>query len=122
VPVRLFAFGPDAGHHVDRFGSDFVLSPLTNPDGVARVACFHLAPGGVVGRHEAVVGQLFCVVDGDGWVSGDDGSQHPIVAAEAAYWTPGEAHAAGTATGMTAVVLEGDGFEVWAEPAAGSQP
>jgi hypothetical protein len=113
--VRMFAFGPDNGHHIDNFGSDFVLSPLTNPDGAARAACFHLAPGGVVGQHEAVVGQLFCVVAGEGWVSGADGSRRAIAASQAAYWVPGEDHAAGTATGMTVVVLEGDGFDVWAE-------
>ena len=120
--MRLFAFGPHTGHHVDRFGSDFVLSSLTNPEGSARVACFHLGPGGVVGQHEAVVGQLFCVVDGEGWVSGTDGARHPIATSEAAYWIPGEVHAAGTTSGMTAFVLEGDAFEVWAEPLPDRRP
>ena len=115
----MYSFGEDAGHHIDRFGSNFVLSPVTNPEGAARVACFHLGPGGVVGEHEAVTRQLFCVVAGSGWVSGGDGARRSIGPEQAAYWESGEAHAAGTETGMTAFVLEGDGFEVWARPESG---
>ena len=114
----MYSFGRRSGHHIDRFGSDFVLSPLTNPDGAARVACFHLDAGATVGEHEAVTGQLFCVVRGDGWVSGDDGRRTSIQRDQAAYWDAGERHAAGTESGMTAIVLEGDAFEVWAPPAS----
>jgi hypothetical protein len=114
--VQLFSFDRGSGHHIDRFGSDFVLSPLTNPDGMARVACFHLGVGGMVGEHEAVTGQLFCVVDGTGWVSGADGQRRSIATSQAAYWPKGERHAAGTERGLTAVVLEGDLFDVWATP------
>lgn len=69
-----------------------------------------------MGEHEAVVGQLFCVVDGEGWVSGSDRERRSIAAWQAAHWRPGELHAAGTATGLIAFVLEGDAFEVWARP------
>jgi hypothetical protein len=108
--VRLLSFGPEAGHPIDRFGSEFVLAPLTNPgDGVSAV-CIHLRPGGLVGEHEAAADQLFCVVRGEGWVSGGDGIRHPITYPQAAYWTAGERHAAGSDDGLTAVVLEGPSF------------
>lgn len=35
---------------------------------------------------------------------------------QAAFWEPGEEHEAGTGTGPTAVVLEGDDVSVWAAP------
>ena len=114
--MRLFTFGPQAGHPVDQFGSDFTLSPLMEPTGTAHVACLHLGAGGVVGEHEAVVGQLFCVVTGEGWVSGADGHRRSIGSGDAAYWRSGEMHAAGSETGLIAVVLQGDAFEVWAKP------
>jgi hypothetical protein len=110
--VKIYSFARNDGHHVDKFGSSFVLSPLTDPTGSARVACFHLGPGESVGEHEAVVGQLFCVVDGHGWVSGDDGVQAAIAVQQGAYWGVGERHAAGTDSGMTAIVLEGNNFTV----------
>lgn len=53
--------------------------------------------------------QLFCIVAGSGWVSGEDGTRVPIRTGEAAWWDRGEIHESGTDTGMTAIVLEGDG-------------
>ncbi|HEX7166901.1 MAG TPA: hypothetical protein VF230_07960 [Acidimicrobiales bacterium] len=115
--MRLFTFDASSGHHVDRFGSNFVLAPLTDPTGMARVACMHLEPGGLIGEHEAVGGQLFCVVSGRGWVSGDEGERQPITAMQAAFWDNGELHAAGTDEGLVAVVLEGS-FTPWARELA----
>ena len=99
--MLLFTFDRSAGHHVDRFGSDFTLSPLTDPQGVARAVCMYLGPGGVVGRHETRLGQLFCVIEGEGWVSGDDGEAVAISRGQAAYWAKGEVHGAGTETGLS---------------------
>ena len=109
--MRLISFGPEAGHHVDRFGSSFTLTPLMSPSDTARTVCLHLEAGGSVGAHDALATQLFCVVNGEGWVSGDDGVPHAIQALEAAHWEAGERHAAGTDSGMVVVVIEGD-FEV----------
>jgi hypothetical protein len=99
-------------------GSRFVQVPLTSPEGGVRAACFHLPPGGVVGRHEAATCQLLCVVAGEGWVSGPDGGRVPVAAGRAAFWGRGEAHEVGTEAGLTAVVLEGDDLSVWAAPDA----
>lgn len=105
--MELYSFGSEAGHHVEKFGSDFILSPLMNPTDTSRTVCMHLPPGGMVGEHEAMSLQLFCVVSGEGWVSGGDGNRRPIKAQEAASWARGERHSAGTETGLTAIVLEG---------------
>jgi GrpB-like predicted nucleotidyltransferase (UPF0157 family) len=68
----------------------------------------HFPPGGVVGRQETAEDQLFAIVAGTGWVSGGDGRRRRLHHGWAALWAAGEEHAAGTATGMTAVCLEGD--------------
>lgn len=39
----------------------------------ARVEVVHMPAGGLIGRHEADVRQLFAVVAGAGWVSGQEG-------------------------------------------------
>lgn len=116
--MRLHVFGPDVGIPIGQFGSDFRLSPLTDPAGKAHVACFHLRPGGRVGRHEATVDQLLCVVAGRGWVAGGDGVVRPIGPGEAASWVAGEEHETGTDDGLTAIVVEGR-FEVWATEVVG---
>ena len=114
--MKLYRFDEKAGHPVSNFGSRFTLSPLTDPEGKARAACFHLPPGGLVGRHPAATKQLFCVVDGEGWVSGGDGVRVPISAGQAAYWEADEEHEQGTDTGLVAITLEGDEFTPWAKP------
>jgi len=91
-----------------------VLAPLADATGSARIACFHLAAGESVGAHDAAIGQLFCVVAGEGWVSGDDDLATPLRATEAAYFAPGEHHAAGTDSGLVAVVIEAPAVEVLA--------
>jgi quercetin dioxygenase-like cupin family protein len=103
--MRTFSFGPEAGRHVDRYGSDFRLSRLVHTAGI-HVACMYLAPGGLVGYHPAGKYQLFAVIEGDGWVRGEGAERVPIRVGQAAFWEPGERHEAGTAVGMTAIVVE----------------
>ncbi len=113
--MELHSLDPSVGHQVDRFGSDFVLSPLIGATDLARTIMMHVPPGGVVGEHEAATRQLFCIVAGRGWVSGGDGRRRDIRPFQAAHWVPGERHTAGTDHGMVAVVLEGE-FSVTANP------
>jgi quercetin dioxygenase-like cupin family protein len=110
--MQLHRFDAAAGRPMSRHGSRFVQCPLTGPDGGVRAACFHLPPGGLIGRHRAATRQLLCVVGGDGWVSGADGARVPIAAGQAASWERGEQHETGTDGGLTAIVLEGEGFSV----------
>ena len=105
--VEIYPFSTLVGEQVDRFGSDFVLARLAKANGPVHLACIHLGPGGAIGEHPAVGCQLLCVVDGDGWVSGGDGARRLIGTHEAALWSPGERHAAGTENGLVAIVLEG---------------
>jgi hypothetical protein len=106
--VELLRFDSSAGWRVDANGSDFVLAPVTPPDGPVKAACFHIPPGGGVWYHEATVPQLFCVVAGSGWVTGFDRARIPIAAFAAVFWEAGEWHEAGSTDGMAAIVLEGD--------------
>jgi quercetin dioxygenase-like cupin family protein len=72
------------------------------------VVVIEIGPGGVVGRHPAVVAQLFTVVRGAGWVSGADGLRKVISAGEAVLWEQGEEHESGSDEGMTALVVEAE--------------
>jgi quercetin dioxygenase-like cupin family protein len=111
--MNLYRFDAAAGTAIDAYGSSFVLARLARSDGTTlRAACFHLEPGGEVGRHRAAAGQLFCVVAGDGWVAGEDGERMVIGAQQAAWWDAGELHDAVARTPMTVIVLEGDNLPV----------
>lgn len=68
--------------------------------------------GGNLGRHPTVLNQLFVVLDGSGWVSGEDGVREPIVAGQAALWSTGEEHESGSDEGMRIAVLEAASIDV----------
>ena len=114
--MELYRFDAAAGRPISAHGSRLLQVPLTSPEGGMRAACFHLPPGGVIGRHEAATHQLLCVVTGEGWVSGPDSNRIPIAVGRAAFWGRGEEHETGTDTGLTAIVLEGQELSVWAAP------
>jgi quercetin dioxygenase-like cupin family protein len=105
--VRIFPFDAAAGIPIDRYGSRFTMARLAHPAGL-HVGCMHLPPGGLVGRHPAAIPQLFVVTAGAGWVEGGDGPPIPIAAGQAVFWQAGEEHAAGSDTGMTAIVVESE--------------
>jgi quercetin dioxygenase-like cupin family protein len=78
----------------------------------AALNLIYLSPGGGLGRHPAVARQLFVVVAGSGWVTGDDDDRIDIGAGRAALWEAGEEHESGTDVGMTVAVLEGPDLQV----------
>jgi hypothetical protein len=44
-------------------------------------------------------------------VRGAEGERRPIAAGQAAFWQEGEEHESGTESGLTAMVVEGDGLD-----------
>jgi len=104
------AMGP--GNVIDRYGSAGAQRlGGVRFDGSGGLTFITLTAGGHLGRHPAPLAQLFCVVRGEGWVSGDDGSRVAIAAGEAAVWESGEQHESGTDSGMTVAVLEASSLE-----------
>jgi GrpB-like predicted nucleotidyltransferase (UPF0157 family)/quercetin dioxygenase-like cupin family protein len=111
--MRIVRFDAEVSLPVSRAGSRFRIAPLTSAGSGARVDVVHVPAGGGVSRHEAPVRQLFAVVAGAGWVSGQEGRRRDLRSGYAALWEQGEDHEAGSETGLTAVRVEGD-FEVLA--------
>jgi GrpB-like predicted nucleotidyltransferase (UPF0157 family) len=109
--VRLFRFDAEISTPVTGSGSLFKIGPLTGPDSRVCVQAIHLPADGRVGRQAAMVPQLFAVVSGIGWVSGQDGQRRPIRSGQVALWAAGEDQEAYSVDGLSAVCLEGD-FEV----------
>lgn len=105
--MEIFELDVDGGRGIERFGSRGAHHvAVARVDGRGAVSVIRLAEGGVLGRHPAIVDQLFYVVDGDGWVAGDNGARAPIRTGQAAYWSAGEEHESGSDGGMTALVIE----------------
>jgi hypothetical protein len=115
--LERLSFGADAAF-VPR-GSlleGVTAAPLTPPlaSGVpVQAAIFRVAPKGRIGRHPATVPQILAVLEGSGETSGGDGVFQPITAWEAVFWAKGEEHETKTEEGLTALVLEGDGVQMF---------
>jgi quercetin dioxygenase-like cupin family protein len=114
-----------------RFGSDVAFAPREEfLDGVTvaplsrsifhgspfQAAVFRVAPGGQIARHPASYPQVLAVLKGSGKVSGASGVDEPIEAGEAVFWQAGEEHETKTADGLTALIIEGDGLEMFRGP------
>lgn len=105
--MEILQLGDDVGRLIDHFDSrDTRHVAVARLGGRGGVSIIRVGADGVLGRHPAVVDQLFYVIDGEGWVSGSDGARLPIRAGQAAYWRSGEDHASGSESGMTALVVE----------------
>jgi hypothetical protein len=83
-----------------------------------RVDFAYLTADERIGENEAGLPKRFCVVDGSGWVTGTRGESEPTVEApgNAVYRTLGERHAAGTETGMAAVIIQAVSLDPDATP------
>ena len=106
--MRLYRFDEDAGRAIHQFGSvGLTITPVARLAEGGQAVAMWIAPGGHVGAHDAVGPQMFLVIHGAGWVEGANGARASIHAGQAVYWEDGERHAAGSASGMGALVIEG---------------
>jgi hypothetical protein len=106
--MKIYRFDEKTGKRVDKFGSDLFFSRIAWLNGAAKVSCFHLAPNGKVGYHQAVTPQLFLVVQGSGWARDEVSEPIPVTANQAVFWDKDEWHESGTNTGLTAIVIESE--------------
>jgi mannose-6-phosphate isomerase-like protein (cupin superfamily) len=105
--MRLIDFGTTQAIPVDRYESrEAAFARLATTEGPGLVLCMYLGPNGLLGRHPAAVAQLFCVVSGEGIVSGGDEVSCPVRPGQAALWEAGEHHEASTSSGMVAIIFE----------------
>jgi quercetin dioxygenase-like cupin family protein len=90
------------------------VAPLTRSISAGapfQAAVFRVASGGRIARHPASYPQILALLDGSGEVSGASGLRETIVAGEAVFWEAGEEHETTTVSGLTALLVEGEGLE-----------
>ena len=105
--MRLLPATGAAWENVERFSSRHATSTrLADGAGEAHAYLLHIEEGGVIDRHEAGFGQLWIVVEGEGWVVGDDGQRHEVRPGDIAFFERGEHHSKGSDSGMTAVMIQ----------------
>jgi len=79
---------------------------LADGSGEAHVHLLRIGAGGLIDRHEAGFGQLWIVVEGGGWIAGEDGQRQEVRPGDVAFFERGEHHAKGSDSGMTVVMVQ----------------
>lgn len=106
--MRVISTEELTARNITSFGSDgFGLVPIAAD---AHVVLARLAPGGIIGRHPAVVDQWLVVLSGEAEASGADGVTQVLHHGSAALWSAGESHETRSRTGLTAIVVESAGL------------
>lgn len=107
--MKIYRFDETGGKAITQFDSrNVIISRIMWKSGSLSINVMFLGEDSLVGHHQAVEGQLFCVIQGRGWVQGDEHIEIEILAGQAALWEAGEWHETRSDSGLTAVVIEGD--------------
>ncbi|WP_377890674.1 cupin [Alkalihalobacillus sp. R86527] len=111
--MRRYRFDKRVGKDITKFDSkNVVISPIMRlieeSVDVIQIACMHVEQDGLLGGHEAVVPQMFIVLEGEGVVKGEDRIPHRIQRGQLAMWEAGEWHETSSQDGLTAIVVESD--------------
>lgn len=104
--MKFFKFDLQSGKNVTHHHSNFFINPFVHLDNESKIALAHLKKNGLIGYHQATVPQLFIVLEGEGYVRGDDSKFLKICAGEAVLWTAGEWHEAKSENGLLGIVIE----------------
>ena len=78
---------------------------LGSGSGESHSYVLHFEPGGTIGEHKTGFGQLFIVIEGQGWVR-SDGELHQVGVGDTIFLPRGVMHSKGSESGMTAVMVQ----------------
>lgn len=105
--MQFYQFKKENGFEVLNYQSIAAsYTKILQTEAPTNMGLMHIEANGVVGYHQAPVPQLYIVVEGEGWVEGEDKKRIALNQGEAVFWEEGEGHASGSDRGMTALVIQ----------------
>ncbi|RIJ63338.1 cupin [Rummeliibacillus sp. TYF005] len=110
--MKILEFGKEKAKEITNYNSvSAFYSKLMKTQSPTNMGFINIEQGGIVGYHKAPVPQLFIVVEGEGWVEGEDQKRKAIKSGQGVFWKKGEGHISGSETGLTALVLQAEELE-----------
>ena len=106
--MEFYSFAKQHGRNITQYDSNFIISRLALTETRAAISCMYLEENGIIGYHEATVNQILYVVQGECDVCNEKKQYKTLRAGDAVFWEKGEWHETKTATGVTAIVDEGE--------------
>jgi hypothetical protein len=111
--MKIFRLDREVGKSIDRYNSSgVIILSVAHFSSEAIIHYAYFEANGVIGYHQAVIPQLFIVVEGQGWVRTDAPDRLIIKTGQAAYWEKDEWHESGTKTGMATIIIEGSDLDL----------
>lgn len=105
--MKIYKFTKDSANAINNYNSlHSYYKKIMATVAPTNIGLLYIEAGGIVGMHEAPVPQLFIVMEGEGWVYGEDQKKLFIKQGEGVFWQKGEAHASESDKGLTALVLQ----------------
>ncbi|HJV17276.1 MAG TPA: cupin [Bacillales bacterium] len=102
----------EIGQAVTNFNSvSAIYSKIMKTVESTNIGLMYIEKGGKLGYHEAPVPQLFILVQGEGWIEGEDKKRIMLKSGEGVFWENGEGHSSGSDTGLTALVIQSEKIE-----------
>ncbi|OKH41725.1 hypothetical protein NIES2101_33905 [Calothrix sp. HK-06] len=110
--MKIIEFLPNLAQPIKMFESVSAKSVhLGDGSGEVHVYCIYFESGSHIGTHRAGYGQLFLVMNGEGWAAGSDGERIQLKAGQGAFFEPGELHSKGSDIGMTVIMVQASKLE-----------
>ncbi|MGC3791260.1 cupin domain-containing protein [Priestia aryabhattai] len=107
--MKIYKFSKEHGKKIEKYQSHLATYvKITQTNKAAKIGYMYIEGEGTVGYHEAPITQLFIVVEGEGWVTGEDQKRISIKSGEVALWEKGEWHMSGSEEGMAAIVIQSE--------------
>ena len=106
--MKIYHFGPAVGKEITKFGSQFIMSRITQTESSVHIGVMYLDKEGLIGFHQAVTPQLLLIVSGEGLVRGEDNELIKVKEGDAVFWNKDEWHETTTEKGLTAIAVEGE--------------
>ena len=111
MPIEIIRFDSQRAQRIEQYASTGASSvALASGSGENHAYAVHFIEGGSIGPHPAGFDQLFLVVQGAGWVAGEDGVRESVLASQGAFIRRGTIHSKGSEAGMLAVMLQASHF------------
>ena len=105
--MKIIEFSPNQAQPIEMFNSVSASSVhLGDGNGEVHVYCIYFESGSQIGTHPTGYGQLFLVMNGEGWVVGSDGERIKLKTGQGAFFEPGELHSKGSDIGMTVIMVQ----------------
>ncbi len=106
--MKIYHFGKSAGKKITKFGSNFIMSRISQTDGSVHIGVMYLDKEGIIGFHQAVTPQLLLIIKGEGIVRGEEDELIKVREGDAVFWNKDEWHETTSENGLTAIAIEGE--------------